>query len=236
MKLILHTTSGLSGRLLAIIAAYRLAKLSGRSLEVIWNVSDVPCKFTDLFDEPEFPVYEGKIKKDSSPIDVFSSEPIINTWSMSIFGNKGIYPPDDDLFQYCSILKPKQKILDEVNKFTENKKNMLGVHLRRHQIHLGDNCNTPYITYINKKISDDPEIKLFLSTDCKDTLEIFNVIYWDRIHSYTNNTFSRHSLKDMEIALINIFILSWCIFILRSGNSGFSYLPCLLGKTPNLIL
>jgi hypothetical protein len=236
MKLILHTGSGLSGRLLSIISAYRLAKLSGRELEVIWNVGEVPCEFTDLFEQPEFSIYAGKIVKNFDKFNVFDAEENLSVWATSVLPNNGRYPSDGDLSDFCGVLRPKQKIMDIVDDFMSNKSNLLGVHLRRVNVHMEDNCNVPYIAYINKKIGDDPNTKIFLASDCKDTLDIFNIIYWPRIHMYTNNTFTRWKLEDMEVALINILILSRCNFILRSGNSGFSYLPCLLGRVPNLIL
>lgn len=239
MKLKLYTTSGLCARLLAIISGYRLAKLSGREFEVVWNSTgnEVPCKFTDLFEEPDFLIGPGEIEKRRDvSLDIYA-ENDITIWRTTVFGNNWVFPKDEELSEYCSILKPKKHILEKVDEFFQGGiQPILGVHLRRKQVHVIDNCNVPFISYINKKLAENPGRKFFLASDCKDTLDIFKQIYWGEILQYNDNTFRRSSIKDMEVALINVLILSRCIFILRSGYSGFSYLASLINKTPNLIL
>jgi hypothetical protein len=225
--------------LLAIISGYRLSKLSGRDFEVVWNITggEVPCNFTDLFEEPDFKITSDVVeKKWDTPLDIHKKNDI-SIWATKPFDNNWRVPKDDDLSAYCHILKPKKFILDEVENFISlHGPPPLGVHLRRQGVHLIDNCNVPIIAYINKKLKENEKGKIFVSTDCQETLNIFNVIYWGNMVYYDNNTFNRTSLKDMEVALINILLLSRCIFIVRSGLSGFSYLASIINKTPNLIL
>lgn len=237
MKFRLIAASGLCGRLLAIISGYRLAKMSGREYEVVWNVTgnEVPCNFTDLFEEPDFSIGPGLYnKKRSCPFNI-NLDGDIDIWATTLFDNEWKYPSDEVIKPFCDILKPKKHILDEVDDFTKTGFG-LGIHLRRKEIHLRDNCNVPVIGYINKFLGENPESKFFLSTDCETTLGIFQQIYWGNIKTFSGNTYTRNSLRDMEVALINILILSRCNLIIRSGYSGYSHFASLLSKCPNIIL
>jgi glycosyltransferase involved in cell wall biosynthesis len=137
---------------------------------------------------------------------------------------------DNNLIRRISI----NKTIDEkIKKITNKFKNTIGIHIRK-----GDAITSPWKKYyqvsttdsfkkiIDKEISNDPDVKFYLSTDCEKTHEEIKNQYEDRI-IYQNKAFFKSEDERAEKplqkeALIDLICLSKTKKIIGSHWSSFS--------------
>ena len=144
-------------------------------------------------------------------------------------------------------LKLTKKLSEEVDQFSEGmfKGRVLGIHVRGGDIRrhaetneaLCENQKEGAVRYVPverfvaklKEVKDDYDT-IFLSVEDEDQLEVIRKAFQDNI-VYRSKPHGRESIEHIQEALIEIYLLSKCDFLLL-GNSKFGRLAATLGEVP----
>jgi hypothetical protein len=131
-------------------------------------------------------------------------------------------------FSIFSLHAPEQEEIDSVSRnFTEN---TVGIHIRR-----TDNANAiryspteAFIGAMKNRVALDPDIKFFLTTDCRDTEKKIKSVFGERVIT-RNREVSRSSFQGMRDAVVDLFLLARTTDILGSYYSTFSETAASIG-------
>lgn len=144
-------------------------------------------------------------------------------------------------------LKLTKKVSEEIDQFAEKmfKGRVLGVHVRGGDIRnyaekneaLHENKTKQAVRYVPverfvaklKEVKDDYDT-IFLSVEDEDQLEVIRKAFQDNI-VYRSKPHGRESIEHIQEALIEIYLLSKCDFLLL-GKSKFGRLAVNLGEVP----
>jgi hypothetical protein len=143
------------------------------------------------------------------------------------------YKPEINNFY---LLKPVQYLQCKINSIlSKNQDNIIyGMHIRR-----TDNANSInvsktdlFIEKAERLIKSDSNLFIYLSTDDYSIQRNFIDLFGHRILILENKDFSRNTLKGIEDAVIDLFILSNSVKIYGSYYSSFSEVASWINDTP----
>jgi len=203
-----HAKSGLSNKIRVILSYLYRANIEGKKLKIIWLVDDeCPEIYSNLF------------------------EPIENMTVISIDSNYDYSTWDSDNDEYINnkyhkLLKP----LPQIQSLIDLNKNELGdkyiaCHIRRtdafdHPVHK-IKSDEEYMNFIDNY---DPNMKIYIATDNKETQDIFLDKYYNRLlikKIIPSDKLRQTSIQD---ALIDIYTCVGSEYFMGSSGSSFSNL------------
>ena len=225
-------TSGLSNRVRTMLGFIHICKHFKKNLVVIW-IKDEVCNgdYLDYFKPIEGVKFiQSKSLINNKDIDYTGQsniDTILRNYGIQVFKNN------------YSLISPLDSLLDVINTFVikNNIKECVGVHVRRTdytgnfigKILNGINSDKDFFKYIDMYSNGK---KYFLATDNRETQEYYIKKYQDRT---IFNSMIKKSKKlrktDLESAIIDIYILSYCKSIKGTLNSSFTEFARLLKKS-----
>lgn len=192
-----------------------------------------------------FPILEHEI-----PIikNITSYQPEFNKTLSFTFDKLPQYFRDIYL-QYFNILKPSNEITNIINHFTNKyfNNNMIGIHIRRgdflvynpEKYDRNSHTNEKFFNEIDKLIQKNNKIKIFLTSDDKETEKLFINKYNINKNIQNNDSDSDNDtiitfpndndVRDEKTALIIILLLAKCKTLILSKLSSFSELAWWFG-------
>ncbi len=147
-------------------------------------------------------------------------------------GGTNLYPFDLELYRL--LFKPSgniRKVVEE--RIAGLGEHRYGVHIRRTD-NLESIRNSPdelFIKEMNEKLSVNPEIRFYLSTDSEEVKLKFKREFGDRV-GYSRKVAERDSVEGIKEAAIEMFTLADTKAILGSHYSSFSEAASMLGGVP----
>jgi Polysaccharide pyruvyl transferase/Glycosyl transferase family 2 len=256
-KVYVEVQSGLGNRLRTLSAAYNIAKGLNRELIVIW-IPDFHCEahFNDLFRSKlnvikYVPVFTNKIDKydnTNNVIDDDSVHDIFISCSSLVKSKHTNWTKECNFLQSLSLQENLETKLNDFSK-KMNVESYIGVHIRMSQpdtkhddlsnYDLNTKINTQkwrnasdwkvFVDEMKKILQIDPNQQFLL---CCDNMEAHNEIIASmesNIIFYPEKLYDR-STKQIQIALIEVMLLSRTKFILGSNWSTFTELAKRLGN------
>jgi hypothetical protein len=124
-----------------------------------------------------------------------------------------------------------QAIID--NKAASFPENIYGVHIRRgdHDVARKNSPDHLFEEVMDKAIAEDETTAFFLATDNADTEKHFRNRYGKRIFTY-DKIISRTSIKGVQDALVDVYLLSRTKKVYASFYSSFSEAAADIGRIP----
>lgn len=137
-----------------------------------------------------------------------------------------------------SNVKFKQDYYDRVDEILGDRKNLVGVQIRRTD-HVGSikhSLTAHFEKKIDGLIKANPQIKFFLATDDKNEERHFIKKYGDKILVQKDKIWDRSSKEGMQAAVIDFICLASCEYILGSYNSTFGEMAAKYGNIEEIIV
>jgi hypothetical protein len=231
---------GLSNRLRTIVGFWYIADKLNKEIIFHWDINDNACngKWFDLF--------YSLNKETNSNVHIFDTNKkdidyffigqdiifnIIKKFAPELISISNIKKIEDE---YYSKFRPKEYIIDEVNKFFRiNYGEFVAIHIRRTDHTELAKKNNLYTTYeeFDKFIEDNKDKKIFLATDNADVQKKYKTrcLVYKNINS-KNTDLRKTSLVD---AFIDIMIASRCQKFKGSGYSSYSGLIQIMNRIYN---
>jgi len=143
-----------------------------------------------------------------------------------------------DLRSYAALLKPIKEIYRTIEKYKQVMSNhMLGLHIRKTDFkqYKSFNCENEHIArLVEAKVLQYGPDKIYLSTDCMKTEKWFKKYFGSQLLSYNDNRKFENSDLGTKHALIDLYLLSKCQWILGTIHSTFSVGAWLLSEKASL--
>lgn len=257
-------TSGLANRLRGLVSYQALASFLNVPFLLCWTPNwACNCEFQDLFCLNGIQtLHESDLIQQLDSCIYNTSENYHTIWeqdiksygiSWELFQKKIVY--------YIQELQPIETIQKEINEFSNihELKQVYGIHIRMTDNVKGFGINSKFnfekfpelssfIKFINRKIIENPRQVFFLATDNKNIEKHLIKKFGDRILVYHKRferqfMFSFHNFKlvrrkqrttSIELALIELLLLSRCKHILGTYWSSYSKLAAIWGGVPYL--
>lgn len=240
----LKVQAGLCNRLRALNAGIRLAKETGRELEVLWEIApDMKASFAELFETPRaFVVRDRVFSKFSLRRLVYSKyNPMFFSHDQresfiraARKRNIGLYYEDFyDFYPNDNYgwLKPISGIREEINRLRHLAVGKIGVHIRR-----TDNrkciLNSPtelFIAKMRAELDNDPRVSFFLSTDDDEVRRQLSSLFPEKVFS-RQNVVARNAKGGVCDAVIDLWLLSLTKKLYGSYPSSFSAVAAQIGN------
>lgn len=140
------------------------------------------------------------------------------------------YPqPDENLFKIFQPINELQQQIDErCANFNEH---TIGIHIRRtdNVASIKQSPTELFIKQMNEIIDKCPDTNFYLATDSEEEKETLKQTFGKRIIT-SHHAAERHSLKGMQEALIELYMLSRTTKIIGSMQSSYSETAAQIGR------
>lgn len=255
--LFLVPSGGICNRLRCIIGASKLANMQNRKLIIFWLMKpELNARFDSLFntipykvfnfypDSFKYRCFRKFIFSFFTPISITdkdlikSNKRMDDKWIEEV-ENKNIFlhtcysviqDTDFSMFHITNNLKEKIKI--------NLKEKPIGIHIRR-----TDNKQSIlfspthlFLEKIENEITNNPKQKFFLATDDIEEENLIKTQYPNNILTYKKRSLDRNKPEGIEDAVIDLYILSQCKYILASYYSSFSDIASYWGNIQKIVM
>lgn len=257
-------TSGLANRLRALVSYQALASCLNIPFFLCWTPDwACNCEFENLFYLNSIQTLKESDLIRQIDSQIYSTNRNYNTvWKQDV-KNHGIpWKSFQKKIVYCiQELQPTETIQKEINQFlnAHDLKKVYGIHIRMTDnlkgFRISSRFNSKrfpelssFINFINQKITENPRQVFFLATDNKNIEKYLTKKFGNRMLVYQKRfqrqfMFSFHNFMlvrkkqrttSIEIALIELLLLSRCKHILGTYWSSYSKLAAIWGGVPYL--
>ncbi len=240
--------AGLCNRMRVIASAFKLAEKYGAQLVVMWRLTKgLNCSFSNLFCLDErIKIIESRHKIDfrfmwkAMKADIC----LLNCRyeekdNIERAVEKGGYVYITSVHNFYnaedfSLFRPVESIEKQVLQITERiDKNTIGIHIRRTDAvkSIQYSPTQLFFDYIGLCIEKDKKAKFYLATDSEDVEKELLASFPGGVFVVNElKRFGRDSQKGMEDAVIDLFCLSKCSYIVGSYWSSFSEIAAAIGN------
>lgn len=256
--LIIIPSGGICNRMRSIVGAARLAAIQNKKLIVFWLLKpELNARFNSLFENIPYSVFNFRpetiiyriIRKF---IFVFFHPVYIDDRMIIKKGNKKIDErwqkefKNKNLFLYTcynviqdhdfSMFQISEKLKKSIN--LEFNEKPIGIHIRRtdNKQSIQFSPTSLFLEKIEEELALNPKQKFFLATDDKDEEILIKKKYPQTILTYKKRSLDRNTPEAIEDAVIDLYILSNCKYILGSYYSSFSDTAALWGEINKIVV
>lgn len=122
-----------------------------------------------------------------------------------------------------TFLHPKRMLQERIDTITKTFNDVIGIHIRRtdNMASIATSTDEKFFARMDKELIENPQVRFFLATDSNTVKDAYQKRYGDAI--ITNRfDLSRDTLEGMENAVIDLWCLARCKYILGSAASTYS--------------
>ena len=114
----------------------------------------------------------------------------------------------------------------------------IGIHIRRtdNKQSIQFSPTSLFLEKIKEELALNPKQKFFLATDDKEEENLIKKKYPQNILTYTKRSLDRNTPEAIEDAVIDLYILSNCKYILGCYYSSFSSIAAFWGKINKIVV
>lgn len=262
--IIIEPLEGLCNRMRALDSAIAFSHKIQRPLKVVWRMDTrLNCPLGDLFEYTEAfgqvvelayhgqldrlrrrarialiqvskGVYISQKKTDDFIARQRSFEELNRFQTIYISTWEHFYPSNSLLRNFVPI----SPLLSEINAITEDRGDMIGVHIRRsdHGPSVERSPLRRFVELMEAEILLDPQVRFFLATDSPQDEELLLEHFPDRIISHPKTSLDRGNPRAIQDAVIDLYCLAACRKLIGSYWSSFSDLAWKLRNIDKVIV